>query len=218
MAQPHAPGFFVVFEGGEGSGKSTQVRALAARLQAQGVDVVTTREPGGTPIAEQIRDLVLADNNADMGPRCEALLFAAARAEHVDKTIRPALQRGAVVISDRFSESSVAYQGAGRGLGMTDVAGLSAWAIQDVAPDLTFLLDAEPEVGLARALDPNRLEAEQLEFHQTLRVALHELAEADPAAHVVIAGGAAQEEIAEQVWVEVQRRLVSANQVPVPTP
>ncbi|MDA9913247.1 dTMP kinase [Candidatus Nanopelagicales bacterium] len=212
MTQPKADGFFVVFEGGEGSGKSTQVQELAARLRSLGYQVVTTREPGGTPIAEQIRALVLAHHNAEMGARCEALLFAAARAEHVEKTIRPALERGAVVISDRFVESSIAYQGAGRGLGMTDVADVSAWAIQGVQPDLTILLDVAPEIGLARAQDPNRLEAESLTFHLTLRAALLELAKADPSSHVIVAGQQSQEQVAEQIWAATQARLPSPSE------
>jgi dTMP kinase len=207
MTSTDVPGFFLVFEGGEGSGKSTQVSLLAQRLRASGHDVVSTREPGGTAISEQIRELVLSQHHADMGARCEALLFAAARAEHVDKTIRPALARGAIVICDRFLESSVAYQGAGRRLGMQVVANISTWAVNDVRPDLTILLDIDPETGLSRAQDANRLEAEDLAFHETLRAALLDLAQADPKTHSVISSHQPQPVIAEQVWTLVWEHL-----------
>jgi dTMP kinase len=165
-----ASGVFVVFEGGEGSGKSTQVALLEQRLSASGREVVATREPGGSPLSEQIRELVLQDQSVDMSARCESLLFAAARAEHVASLIRPALARGAVVVCDRFAGSSIAYQGAGRGLGAQRVALISDWAADGLTPDLTIVLDIAPEDGLARAKDPNRLENETLEFHRLVLV------------------------------------------------
>ena len=141
------PGAFVVFEGGDGAGKSTQCRLLADALRARGLEVVVTREPGGTPIGEAIREVLLGAGSDGMAARTEALLFAAARAEHAASLIRPAVARGAVVISDRYLDSSVAYQGAARGLGEDRIAELSLWATEDLVPDLTVLLDVAPGVG-----------------------------------------------------------------------
>ena len=159
------PGAFVVFEGGDGAGKSTQSRLLADALRARGLEVVVTREPGGTPIGEAIREVLLGAGSDGMAARTEALLFAAARAEHAASLIRPAVARGAVVISDRYLDSSVAYQGAARGLGEDRIAELSMWATEDLVPDLTVLLDVPPGVGLGRAGDANRMEAEPEAFH-----------------------------------------------------
>lgn len=180
----NATGSFIVFEGGEGAGKSTQVRLLAEALTARGVEVVLTREPGGTPTAEAIRALVLDPAHQGLNDRAEALLFAAARAEHVAALIRPALTRGATVICDRYIDSSVAYQGLGRGLGADQIAELSAWAADDLVPDLTVVLDIDPTVGLARAgqvsAQPDRMESESLAFHQMVRQAFLSAAQAEP--------------------------------------
>lgn len=180
----NATGSFIVFEGGEGAGKSTQVRLLADALTARGVEVVLTREPGGTPTAEAIRALVLDPAHQGLNDRAEALLFAAARAEHVAALIRPALTRGATVICDRYIDSSVAYQGLGRGLGADQIAELSAWATDDLVPDLTVVLDIDPTVGLARAgqvsAQPDRMESESLVFHQMVRQAFLSAAQAEP--------------------------------------
>ncbi len=178
------PGAFVVLEGGEGAGKSTQCRAVAAALTTRGHEVVLTREPGGTPLGEQVRGILLG--SAGMSARTEALLFAAARAEHVDRVVRPALERGAVVLSDRFVDSSVAYQGAARGLGEDRVAELSAWATEGLVPDLTVLLDLDPVQGLRRAGNPNRMEAEPLAFHQEVRAGLRRRAQAQPDRYLVL--------------------------------
>ncbi len=175
-----ADGRFIVFEGGEGGGKSTQQRLLADRLRGLGREVVVTREPGGSPRAEQIRRLLLAADSGDLDPRCEALLFAAARADHATHVIRPALARGAVVVSDRYLDSSVAYQGVARGLGAERIRELSEWATDGLQPDLTLVLDIDPRVGLARAQDTNRLEAESLAFHDAVRAAFLGFAAADP--------------------------------------
>ena len=165
-------GLFIAFEGGEGAGKSTQARRLAEALTARGYDVVLTFEPGATELGRQIRALLLDKNSTDMTPRTEAMLYAADRAQHVGQVIRPALERGAVVITDRYVDSSLAYQGGGRELDAAEVRRLSQWATDGLSPDLTVLLDLDPEVGLRRATGPgDRLEDEALAFHQRVREA-----------------------------------------------
>ena len=187
-------GLFVVFEGGEGAGKSTQVNALADVLRAEGRQVVVTREPGATGVGERIRSLLL-DRAADGGPaetitpRAEALLYAADRAHHVASVIRPALNRGAVVISDRYVDSSLAYQGAGRTLPVDEVSWLSSWATAGLKPDLVVLLDIDPPVGLRRVGErgrADRLESESLAFHERVRYAFLDLASADPNRYLVL--------------------------------
>jgi dTMP kinase len=205
------PGTFIVFEGGEGSGKSTQVKLLVAALLESGYEALATREPGGSALAEEIRSLILQDSSAQMTPRCESLLFAAARAEHVASLIRPGLERGAVVVSDRFSDSSVAYQGAGRGLGADDVSRISEWATAGLSPDLTILLDIDPVVGLSRAQDPNRLESESMAFHQQVRKTLRGLADSDPDGHVVVAADQDPELVAAIIWDVVSAALRQAG-------
>jgi dTMP kinase len=181
---------FVVLEGGEGSGKSTLGAALGASLRAAGHEVVLTREPGGTALGTGIRALLLDQQDAVVDPRAEALLYAADRAQHVAEVIRPALDRGAVVISDRHVDSSLAYQGAGRALDTAEVAQLSRWAVSGgLVPGLTVLLDVDPAVGLVRAgrVDaPDRLESEPLEFHQRVRAGFLALAAADPLRYLVL--------------------------------
>lgn len=183
-------GRFIVFEGGEGSGKSTQVATLAEYLRSSGREVVLTREPGGTLAAEAIRSLVLDPQFAGLDSRAEALLFAAARAEHVAKLIRPALAGGAVVICDRFIDSSVAYQGLGRELGAQAIRDLSAWATDGLVPDLTVVLDIDPAVGLQRAARvsdvPDRMESEALDFHRMVRQAFLAAAQANPDRYCVV--------------------------------
>jgi dTMP kinase len=187
-----AHGLFIVFEGGEGVGKSTQVARLAESLRKVGRDVVTTHEPGATPVGSRIRSLVL-DRPETTGevvtPRAEALLYAADRAHHVASVVRPALARGAVVISDRYVDSSLAYQGAGRTLPVDEVSWLSKWATGGLKPDLVVLLDLDPAVGLARAGkrgDVDRLESESLAFHERVRYAFLDLASADPNRYLVL--------------------------------
>jgi dTMP kinase len=179
-------GIFIAFEGGEGGGKSTQAGLLAEALLADGREVVRTREPGGTPAAEAIRAVLLDPANEGLDARAEALLFAAARGEHVARVIRPALDRGAVVITDRYVDSSLAYQGVARELRVERVFELSMWATGGLLPDLTFVLDIDPAVGLARATHPNRLEAESLEWHRMVRGAFLDLAGRDPQRYVVL--------------------------------
>lgn len=183
-------GLFVVFEGGEGAGKSTQVGALCDSLRTAGREVVLTREPGGVPSAEAIRSLVLDPRWKGLDARAEALLFAAARAEHVAQLIAPALQRGAVVICDRFIDSSIAYQGIARGLGADRIASLSEWASGGLVPDLTVVLDIDPAVGLVRAgrvsATPDRMESESLEFHSQVRGAFLSRAAEFPDRYLVL--------------------------------
>ena len=192
-------GLFIVFEGGEGAGKSTQVALLRDALAAQGREVVVTREPGGIPAAEAIRSLVLDPANSGLDARAEALLFAAARAEHAAALIRPAIDRGAIVICDRYIDSSVAYQGLGRDLGSQRILELSAWATENLFPDLTFVLDIDPSVGLARAgqvsAAPDRMESEDLSFHQMVRQAFLAAADENAERYAVIDALGDQQEI-----------------------
>ncbi|MFG2064815.1 dTMP kinase [Micromonospora sp. NPDC048871] len=210
-----AAGLFVVFEGGEGAGKSTQLAHLAERLQAEGRDVVVTREPGATAVGTRIRSLVL-DNGVDdeaPSPRAEALLYAADRAHHVATVVRPALSRGAVVISDRYVDSSLAYQGAGRTLPVDELSWLSSWATGGLKPDLVVLLDIDPRTGLSRVAERSqtvdRLEAESLAFHERVRYAFLDLAAADPKRYLVLDAGHSAEEISERVADRVAELLAS---------
>ena len=196
-------GFFIVFEGGEGAGKSTQEGLLADALSARGHTVVRTREPGGTPAAEAIRDIVLSPDYAGLDPRAEALLFAAARGEHVARVVRPALERGDVVICDRYLDSSVAYQGFARGLGPRRVRDLSLWATGDLLPDLTVVLDIDPVDGLARFDERDRLEAEPLEYHQQVRAAYLALAEQEPDRYLVVPARDSVDSIAARILARV---------------
>ena len=180
-------GLFITFEGVEGSGKSTQIDLVVAKLRRQGLDVVLTREPGGTPLAEGIRSLILDERGDPPVARAELFLLQAARAQHVDRVIRPNLEAGRVVISDRFFDSTVAYQGRARGLDMEMVRACIAVAIDGVVPDVTIILDMPPADGLARQFgdvfahhERNRMEAEALEFHEAVRRGFLEQAEAEP--------------------------------------
>lgn len=211
---PHARspqrGFFIAFEGGEGAGKSTQEALLAQSLAERGEVVVRTREPGGTPAAEEIRTILLSPHNAGLDDRAEALLFAAARGEHVARVIRPALQRGDVVICDRYLDSSVAYQGYGRGLGPKRIRDLSLWATGELVPDLTVVLDVDPEIGLSRLTNPDRLEAEPVDYHRAVRAAFLSIAEREPERYLVLDAlqdidGLAST-VLERVAVELDRR------------
>ena len=204
-------GVFVVLEGGEGAGKSTQCRLLAAALAARGLEVVVTREPGGTPLGEAVRGVLLGAGSEGMSPRTEALLFAAARAEHVFGLIRPALERGAVVVSDRFTDSSVAYQGVARGLGAEAIADLSRWATEGLVPDLAIVLDVDPATGLGRAADGNRMEAEPPAFHAAVREAFLAAARAEPERYLVLAADRPRQEIAESVLSAVLDRTVQVG-------
>ncbi len=180
-------GSFIVFEGGEGAGKTTQMEALVKWLEARGEHVVTTREPGGTKIGDRIRDILLDPAAAEMDPRAEALLYAADRAQHVKDVILPALKAGKTVVSDRFIDSSLAYQGAARGLGVEEIYRISEWATGGVLPDVVFYLNVDPETGLGRiAEEPDRIESEQREFHEKVSRGYLELAQRFSSRFVVV--------------------------------
>lgn len=200
-------GCFVVFEGGEGAGKSTQEALLAEALAARGLAVVRTREPGGTPAGEAIRHVVLSPEFTGLDARAEALLFAAARGEHAARVIRPALDRGDVVICDRYLDSSVAYQGYARGLGPRRIRDLSLWATQELLPDLTVVLDIDPVEGLGRFEQRDRLEAEPMEYHQQVRAAFLAMAEESPDRYLVLDARADREEIAAVILARVLQVL-----------
>ncbi len=181
------PGVLLAFEGGEGAGKSTQARLLAIWLREQGYDVVSTHEPGATKVGMRLRALLLDTAHAGLSSRAETLMYAADRAEHVAAVILPALERGAIVVTDRYVDSSLAYQGAGRRLPPKDVADLNKWATGGIVPDLTILLDLPPAAGLGRrARSADRLEAEPAEFHQRVRAGFLALADADPQRYLVL--------------------------------
>jgi dTMP kinase len=205
------PGLFITFEGGEGSGKSTQIARLAARQRTLGLDPLVTREPGGTALAEGIRALLL-DSSAAPGPLSEALLMVAARADLVSTVIRPALAAGRDVLCDRYADSTLAYQGAGRGLDPAMLAGWNAAATGGQVPDLTFLFDLDPEVGLARrasaSVSTNRLDRESLGFHQRVRARYLELAASNPERWIVLDAMASHDQLESRVWdaVEALRR------------
>lgn len=196
-------GWFIAFEGGEGAGKSTQERLLTDALVARGHVVTRTREPGGTPAGEAIRHVLLSPEYTGLDHRAEALLFAAARGEHVARVVRPALARGEVVICDRYLDSSVAYQGYGRDLGPERVRDLSLWATGGLLPDLTVLLDIDPAIGLGRFVDRDRLEAEPLAYHQRVRAGFLALAAADPGRYLVLDAQQDTDAIAEAVLARV---------------
>ncbi|MGA4850352.1 dTMP kinase [Streptomyces sp. G5(2025)] len=201
---PSASGFFIVLEGGDGAGKSTQAEALAEWIRAKGHEVVVTREPGATPVGKRLRSILLDVSSAGLSHRAEALLYAADRAEHVDTVVRPALERGAVVISDRYIDSSVAYQGAGRDLSPTEVARINRWATGGLVPHLTCLLDVSPEAARERFTEaPDRLESEPAEFHARVRSGFLTLAAADPGRYLVV--DASQEP--EAVTTVIRHRL-----------
>ncbi|WP_328861331.1 dTMP kinase [Streptomyces sp. NBC_00306] len=201
---PAGTGFFIAIEGGDGAGKSTQVEALAQWIRAKGHEVVVTREPGATPVGKRLRSILLDVSSAGLSNRAEALLYAADRAEHVGSVVRPALERGAIVISDRYIDSSVAYQGAGRDLSPTEIARISRWATDGLVPHLTVLLDVSPEAARERFTEaPDRLESEPAEFHQRVRSGFLTLAAADPGRYLVVDAG--QEP--EAVTTVVRHRL-----------
>lgn len=179
-------GFFIAFEGGEGAGKSTQTELLSKCLADEGFSVVVTREPGGTPTAEKIRSVLLDPTITDMPDQAEALLFAAARADHATNLIRPALENGSIVICDRYLESSVAYQGYGRNLGGTYIRELSEWATQGLLPDFTVYLDVPAQVSIERRNGTDRMEIQSLDFHMQTQQAFRDLAKNSQAAHIIV--------------------------------
>ncbi|HWL77704.1 dTMP kinase [Microbacterium sp.] len=205
-----ARGVFVTFEGGDGVGKSTQAQRLQEWLDSEGYTTVRTREPGGTEVGELLRDIVL-HHRGEIVARAEALLYAADRAQHVATVVRPALERGDIVIQDRYFDSSLAYQGAGRVLGREEVRRLSLWAVDGLIPDVTVLLDLDPDVARerreAQGKPFDRLEAEEAEFHENVRREFLALADAEPARFLVVDASQPVAEIADAVRRRVQSAL-----------
>ena len=204
---PERTGYFVVFEGGEGAGKTTQISAFVSWLEAQGTQVVATREPGGTAIGERIRSLLLDPTTGSMDARAEALLYAADRAQHVAEVIRPALVDGKVVVSDRFIDSSLAYQGLGRGLGVEKIFEISEWAIAGLMPDLVFFLKVDAEIGLDRLEgDHDRIEQEGSEFHDRVSDAYEAIARRYPDRFVIVEASRPASEIHKEIVSVFQER------------
>ena len=212
-----AGGRFITLEGGEGAGKSVQAKRLEDNLKLLGLEVVRTREPGGSPDAEALREAILSGFAAQFGPEGEALLFAAARIDHLDQTILPALRRGAWVVCDRFADSTRAYQGVAGNLPPALIARLEQVVVGTNAPDLTLILDIPAEAGLKRATKrrgkggADRFEAEALAFHQTLRRAFLDIASAEPQRCAVIVGLKSQKDVAADIWATVEARLDPAS-------
>ncbi|MBK7721095.1 MAG: dTMP kinase [Austwickia sp.] len=201
-------GLFIAFEGGDGGGKTTQIQRLTLWLRQQGMTPVVTREPGGTSVGLQIRQLVL--HGDDLSARAEALLFAADRAHHVDTVIRPAIEAGQIVLTDRYLDSSVAYQGAGRALASDDVLALSLWATQGLRPHLTVLLDVAPQEGRDRRMaQPDRVESEPDDFHERVRGHFVALAAADPGRYLMLDAGLPVDDLAAQVVAHVEPLVTS---------
>ncbi len=207
-------GLFITFEGTEGCGKSTQINALAARLQDQGQQVLQTREPGGTPLGEAVRNLLQHDEaGAGMSPEAELLLFTASRAQLTRERILPAIAKGEIVLCDRFMDSTTVYQGVARQIDTQAVATINRFAVGEARPDLTILIDLPPEVGMARVharsdgqLD--RIEQEAIEFFQAVRTGYLKLAESEPERFLVLDGSASVEVLEQQIWAAVQPRLL----------
>jgi dTMP kinase len=201
-------GVFITFEGMDGSGKTTQMHRLAARLRSLGRTVLETAEPGGPPIGMKIRRILLDSANQELSPSAELLLYFASRAQNVDEWILPALGRGEVVLADRFTDSSLVYQGCGRGLGAENVMALDRIACRGLKPDLTILVEIDPETSLARAHARNvaephcetRMDEQSIEFHRTVYRAYHALAEREPERVKLVDGRAGMDEIERQVW------------------
>jgi dTMP kinase len=206
---PH--GVFVCFEGGEGSGKSTQSRLLAERLEARGHAVRLTFEPGDTPVGVEMRRIVLSPETGELSHRTEVLLYAADKAEHVDTVVLPALARGEVVVTDRYVDSTLAYQGAGRDLDVHEVEEVARWATGDVRPHLTVVLDVDPRDGLSRFEGRDRIEAEGLEFHDRARQLFLDLAAADPDHYLVLDARDDRDAIADAVVARLEPLLHQAS-------
>ena len=203
---------FITIEGPEGSGKTTAVDTAVKELEKMGYQIVRTREPGGTPIAEQIRNVILDKNNTAMDQRTEALLYAASRRQHLVEKVWPALKEGKIVICDRYLDSSLAYQGGARGLGIDNILNVNMFATEGTFPDLTLLFDLSPEVGLARIAansdrEVNRLDLEKMEFHTKVRNTFLELAKRYPERFVVIDASQSREEVAKKTLEVMLSRI-----------
>ena len=197
------PGLFVVFEGGDGVGKSTQVVELVSRLRNRRIEPVVTRQPGGTPIGEKLRELLLDPGHPELTARTEALVYAADKAQHVEEVILPALAHGKVVVCDRYVDSMIAYQGAGRVLDLAEVEQVARWATGGLRPDLTVLLDIDPAEAVANIRQQDRLEAAGLDFHRRAREHFLRLAGEDPERYLVLGARESRENIAEKVAEKV---------------
>lgn len=203
---------FITFEGGEGSGKSTVMKDVATRLEKEGYKLVLTREPGGIPIAEEIRNVILDKANTKMDPRTEALLYAASRRQHLVEKIWPALERGEIVLCDRYLDSSLAYQGGARGLGVDEVLSINMFATEGEYPDLTLLFDLEPEEGLKRieknkGREVNRLDLEKLEFHKKVRDNFHALAKKYSTRYIIIDASKPLSEVEDEVYKIIKETI-----------
>jgi dTMP kinase len=203
---------FITFEGGEGAGKSTAIKRIVEKLTSEGYEIVLTREPGGTPIAEEIRNVILDKKNTAMDPRTEALLYAASRRQHLVEKVIPALKEGKLVLCDRFIDSSLAYQGGAREIGIDNVYNMNLFATEGMLPDLTILFDIKPEEGLARIAansqrEVNRLDVEKLTFHNKVRDSFHELAKKFPERFVIVDASKTPDEVFEDAYKAIEDRL-----------
>ena len=203
---------FITLEGPEGSGKTTAVEAAVKKLEEMGYQIVRTREPGGTPIAEQIRNVILDKNNTSMDGRTEALLYAASRRQHLVEKVWPALKEGKIVICDRYLDSSLAYQGGARGLGVEEILNVNLFATENTWPDLTLLFDIKPEIGLARInanseREVNRLDLEKIDFHNKVRETFLALAKRFPDRYVIIDASQSREDVAKATMDAILSRL-----------
>ena len=203
---------FITFEGGEGSGKSTAIKTLTKKLEEEGYEIVLTREPGGTPIAEQIREVILNKKNVEMDPITEALLYAASRRQHIQEKIIPALKEGKLVLCDRFLDSSLAYQGGARGLGIDKIYALNQYATEGLLPDITVFFDLKPEIGLARIeananREVNRLDVEKMYFHEKVHSAFMELAKRFPERYLIVDASKSPAEVAEETYKAIAKKL-----------
>ena len=203
---------FITLEGPEGSGKTTAVESAVKKLEEMGYQIVRTREPGGTPISEEIRNVILDKKNTSMDGRTEALLYAASRRQHLVEKVWPALKEGKIVICDRYLDSSLAYQGGARGLGVEEILNVNLFATENTWPDLTFLFDIKPEEGLKRIAananrEVNRLDLEKIEFHQKVRESFLTLAKRFPERFVIIDASKSREEVAKATLDAILSRL-----------
>ncbi len=203
---------FVTLEGGEGSGKSTAIKMIVPELEKLGYEVILTREPGGTPISEEIRNVILDKKNVDMDPMTEALLYAASRRQHIVQKIIPALKEGKIVLCDRFLDSSLAYQGGARDLGIDNILNLNQYATEGLLPDLTLFFELKPEDGLKRieansSREVNRLDVEKMSFHEKVYNAFEELAKRYPERIVKIDASLSPKEVASKAYKEITKRL-----------
>ena len=203
---------FITIEGPEGSGKTTAVEQAVKKLEEMGYQIVRTREPGGTEIAEQIRNVILDKNNTKMDPRTEALLYAASRRQHLVEKVWPALKEGKLVICDRYLDSSLAYQGGARGLGIDNILNINLFATENTWPDLTLLFDLDPKIGLERIgknanREVNRLDLEKMEFHTKVRNTFLELAKRYPDRYVIIDASQSREEVANKTLEVILSKL-----------